>query len=387
LFFSSLLFCVLFSFLIFTFLFPSFYFYFFFSIGIKTPYDFRDLGYITGVKYLDQVESLVQASFRVEKKPSLWSRVFGSKEQARDGHLKDESLDDYMIEKEFATDPRRKSRRENELPEEIRSIKTIIEKKDETVKFKSDFINIDGAAKKASLNSEYVELLSLFNSKKKYSNSTLILQDLKTLYRMKAVFNSNMFYADQNFKKIESLNEGIDNKMIENNMDEGIIMLNLNGLSSDINNCLLSTLNKFTETEALLVEVFDTQIKKEKTDLKKLKMVENSKLSRSHGKLYPAALYLRKMRKGDRILAGLQIREVRGGPRIVVINAVGGIGGGKSGSGVNGKSLGSDTLIGQVRVRVKVMIKIDRNCYNNPNPNPNRNCNRLGQTGKSRSEC
>ena len=37
---------------------------------------------------------------------------------------------------------------------------------------------------------------------------------------------------------------------------------------------------------------------------------------------------------------------MRGGPRIVVINAVGGIGTGKSGNGAQGKTLGSDTLIG-----------------------------------------
>ena len=64
---------------------------------------------------------------------------------------------------------------------------------------------------------------------------------------------------------------------------------------------------------------------------------------------YPAGLYLRKMRRGDRILSGLRVREVRGGPRVAVINAVGGINSGASGSGAMGRSLGSDTVIAQVR--------------------------------------
>lgn len=66
-------------------------------------------------------------------------------------------------------------------------------------------------------------------------------------------------------------------------------------------------------------------------------------------KLYAGGLYLRKMKAGGRILQGLPINEVFTGPRIGVINAVGGISSGKSGSGVMGKTLGSDTLISLIR--------------------------------------
>ena len=52
-------------------------------------------------------------------------------------------------------------------------------------------------------------------------------------------------------------------------------------------------------------------------------------------------LYLRKMRRGSNILKGLHLQETSRGPRIAVINAVGGISSGASSS--NG--LGSDTLV------------------------------------------
>lgn len=65
--------------------------------------------------------------------------------------------------------------------------------------------------------------------------------------------------------------------------------------------------------------------------------------------IYPALRYLRKMRKGSRILQGLRIREVRGGSRVAVINAVGGINTGKSSSGATGRTLGSDSLIALLR--------------------------------------
>ena len=52
-------------------------------------------------------------------------------------------------------------------------------------------------------------------------------------------------------------------------------------------------------------------------------------------------LYLRKMSRGSNILKGLQLQETTRGPRIAIINAVGGISSGASSS--NG--LGSDTLV------------------------------------------
>jgi ClpP class serine protease len=64
--------------------------------------------------------------------------------------------------------------------------------------------------------------------------------------------------------------------------------------------------------------------------------------------LFPVGKYLKKMRKGDRILKGLPFKKVRAGPRIAIINAVGGINTGKSNAG-NNPSIGSDTLIEMVR--------------------------------------
>jgi signal peptide peptidase SppA len=182
--------------------------------GIKTPYDFKDLGYITGVKYLDQVESMVKNTYKKGKKPGFWRWLLGKSAKdsedaivENDARAKDWS--DFTLENEFLNNPRRNS---------------------------------------------MIETKELSDEEKKQKNNMI--------------------------KKARQL---------------------------------------------------------------------KSKNQYSDGKFLAAGLYLRKMRKGDRILEGLQMREVRGGPRIVVINAVGGIGGGKSGSGVNGKSLGSDTLIEQVR--------------------------------------
>eukprot|EP01035_Chromulina_nebulosa_P021366 gene21366-27679_t len=63
----------------------------------------------------------------------------------------------------------------------------------------------------------------------------------------------------------------------------------------------------------------------------------------------PAGLYLRKLKFGSRIIQGLPLKETRVGPRVAVINAVGGINTGKSGNGPTGKTLGSDSLIGLIR--------------------------------------
>ena len=71
-----------------------------------------------------------------------------------------------------------------------------------------------------------------------------------------------------------------------------------------------------------------------------------------------AGMYLRKMRKGSRILKGLRLKEVRTGPRVAIINAVGGISPGKSGNGPTGKTVGSDSIIKLVRrVRADPGIK------------------------------
>lgn len=79
----------------------------------------------------------------------------------------------------------------------------------------------------------------------------------------------------------------------------------------------------------------------------------------------PANVYLRKMRRGSQILPNLRTKEVTYGQRVAVINAVGGINSGKSGNGATGRSLGSDSLIKQVRQAKKdpsivaVVLRVD----------------------------
>ena len=72
------------------------------------------------------------------------------------------------------------------------------------------------------------------------------------------------------------------------------------------------------------------------------------------------------MSKASRILDALPIKETFRGSRIAVINAAGGIASGKSSnSGLNGKTLGSDSVIEMIR-RVRndpgikgVVLRID----------------------------
>jgi len=68
---------------------------------------------------------------------------------------------------------------------------------------------------------------------------------------------------------------------------------------------------------------------------------QSTKLPPSQFRFLAAGMYLRKMRKGSKILSGLVLKEVSRGPRIAVINAVGGISSGPSGN--NG--VGSDSLV------------------------------------------
>ena len=65
------------------------------------------------------------------------------------------------------------------------------------------------------------------------------------------------------------------------------------------------------------------EIKEEKLAKKRLALDESveRKISRGEPSYLPAGLYLRKMRKGARILRGLRFKEVRDGPRVAIINA------------------------------------------------------------------
>lgn len=123
-----------------------------------------------------------------------------------------------------------------------------------------------------------------------------------------------------------------------------LLLLNEQSKVSNVNSS--STDNTTSSSSPTLDKHEQRSLKK---SLAKFNMIKQ-RMERSDGRLFPSGLYLRKMAKGGRILAGVPFKETMGGPRIAIINAVGGINTGKSGnSGIQGKTLGSDTLIQQVR--------------------------------------
>lgn len=112
----------------------------------------------------------------------------------------------------------------------------------------------------------------------------------------------------------------------------------------------MTTQEQMAAAAIVLRVVYVIALKREHAQRMQKENFDKVRLLGRGARLFPAGLYLRKMRKGSRILTSLPVKEVRAGPRIVVINAVGGIGTGKSSAGgLTGKTLGSDTLIGMVR--------------------------------------
>ena len=308
-------------------------------IGIKTPYDFKDLGYVTGIKYLDQVEDMVKASFRREKKPSFWSSFSKTEENATDATpSKAKTFGDYTLESEFTDNPRRKSSPMGQTAEEIREIVRIEEES-------RDSIIEDFNKDREKAQREIKSLSTILTKKQKFKNSTDVLDTVKMLSRMNIIFSKNLFVSSGSIGKLE-LYDGL--ALIGNNNDPQIIGLNLNNLTAECNDRFLQTQSAMNEAQTVLNSCYVTLRIKEKNAGSKAAKIEQRENKSLDGKFYPAGLYLKKMRKGNRVLSGLLFKEVRGGSRIAVINAVGGIGSGKSGNGVNGKSLGSDTLISQV---------------------------------------
>lgn len=191
--------------------------------GIKTPYQWADLGFVTGVSYLDQVEERVRLMYR----------------------------------REITSNPLQ------------RALVSIFSKN-------ATSVNVT-----AMLIKEQEESLTPF--------------DLKTDFAL---------HSRRSFSEVEPLNPYLNN-------------------TSDV------------------VEEVDAN--------DRMASAIRSKKESVKARFFPAGLYLRKMRKGFKIFPRLPYKESMGGPRIAVINAVGGISSGKSGSGAMGATLGSDTLISLVR--------------------------------------
>jgi hypothetical protein len=291
---------------------------------------------VTGIRYLDQVEDMVKSSYKKEKKQSSFRRKPESDVVAVE--VKEEG--DYTLASEFINNPRRKSVDSSIKAQEVTDIEQSNENNRNTIieEFNNDRTKADTSLSRLSKS-------VLRSSKGKKMNSTELLEEIKFFSKMNVVFSRKLFYGDKDMKRLE-FQSGM--ALIGNNNDAGLIGLNLNNMTATDNQRVLDTHTALvTAYQQLLTQYTSTTIK-EKNEVLKKSSTEKRKEQALDGKLYPAGLYLKKMRKGNRILAGLGIQEVRGGARIAVINAVGGIGSGKSGNGVNGKSLGSDTLISQV---------------------------------------
>jgi signal peptide peptidase SppA len=232
--------------------------------GIKSPDDFRDLGFITGVKYLDQVEVLVR------------------KESSDETKIDKPSMSDKMM-----------------------------------MKKKSDAINstIDGV--------DFTNETTIYTS---------ALGAIKT--------EVDDYIADFGLSKDFETNKrrSLENFTMSTAEAEGLVAKRK-----------IDAKNSTLVAEVKAAKMQKMKEKKEAMATEGARKFFESKLVNSWPRVLPAGLYLRKMRKGSRILKGLRMKEARGGERVAVINAIGGINPGKSGNGPNGRSLGSDTVIKLVR--------------------------------------
>lgn len=232
--------------------------------GIKSPDDFRDLGFITGVKYLDQVEILARKENGEEdkvSKPSTGDRMMVRKKQA--------AINETIEGVDFT----------NETTIYNSALSAIKAEVDEYI---SDF----------TLSKDFES-----NKRRSLANFTLTTAEAESLVaeRKQASKNSTLV------------------------------------------------------AESKEIKAKKLKAKKEAMATEGARKYFESKLVSSWPRVLPAGLYLRKMRKGSRVLKGLRMKEARAGERIAVINAIGGINPGKSGNGPNGRSLGSDTVIKLVR--------------------------------------
>mmetsp|Transcript_13294 Transcript_13294/g.13357 ORF Transcript_13294/g.13357 Transcript_13294/m.13357 type:complete len:859 (+) Transcript_13294:48-2624(+) len=233
--------------------------------GVKTPYDLADMGYITGVNYLDEVEIMIKAKHRINS-TSYFSGLFNFfSSSASDKNCTDanETVVNYSLTDEFVKYPRRNL-------------------------FQDKTNNVTGSWSYVSETGE----LSVLNETS-VADSAAVSEEVQ--------------------KAVEEA------KQAEKNAEKAAV------------------------------------------ESAKAKL----QLAKREPSVTPGALYLRKMRKGGRILQGLPVTEAVGGPRIAIINAAGSINTGKSGNSMGSKNIGSDTVISQLR-RVRddpgiraVVLRID----------------------------
>eukprot|EP01041_Mallomonas_annulata_P000176 gene176-302_t len=206
------------------------------SDGVKSPYELKAMGYITGVNYMDQVENLFKIKLQINK-----TSFFPTWNNNNKTAIIEEPTGDFSLESELALFPRRKIENINNINEE-----------------------------------QFLPFQIISNTQSTNNNSN----------------------NDNNEKLLQEFQE--KQKILQNK-------------------------------------------EKEQNQLK-------NQLAKGQPSITAGGIYLRKMKKGSRILEGLPTKETFGGARVAIINADGGISSGKSGSsGISGKTIGSDTVIAQIR--------------------------------------
>lgn len=245
--------------------------------GIKDIEDFRKMGYVTGVRYLDQVEDMIKSENREEVNMSFMDEIFVTTKQS----------------------------------------------------------NINATLPDANFSTTESTFYSALNITKTKLEDRGFLTDFNTAEDFDKYPRRSL---DSNFSWVSAESEKV---FIERN-------------ETAINEARNKTLESIQKHEG----------KKEK-ELESTKKFFEYKLKSSEPSFMPAGLYLRKMRKGAKIIQGLRLREALRGERVGVINAIGGIAPGKSGNGPTGKTVGSDSIIALLRRAKKdpgikaVVLRID----------------------------
>lgn len=250
-------------------------------LGIKVAADFRDLGYVTGIKYLDQVESMLKGRYRKQKENSIWSMLSSKSDTISDELKSEEEREwaDYSLDNEFSSNPRRKMISTEKSENLISSIKNI-EKNESTVI--ENFLK-EGPENRYSI---YQDAFSLSKStiKDKERLSEKILY-INTLINLSKDTKYRWYKTDDelHYKEIKEYDEQQNDLKEENVFD-----FQIEKLKNLEKECI-----KFYNI------LFDKEENEEIDKKDQDKMMKKLRLRATDGKFLSAGMYLRKMRKGD----------------------------------------------------------------------------------------
>lgn len=263
--------------------------------GIKEASDFCKMGYVSGVCYLDQVEGMLKVKYGVQKKPNVFKKI----------SLLFKSLQPSS------------SSTTNEIMSDINDADDLQE----------------------------FNLLKSFEKQPRRRSRDYSGKILNTTSTLFGPLDNNMAATSSTSSLSESVNDSSPvTELTESVSSEARDTVPSPGFASMSTEVSDAVGNELIGTDAVATDAVTTT--EEEKDMEPSKDKDDFQDARG----YPAGQYLRKMRKGGRILAGLRVKEALSGPRIAIINAVGGIGSGKSSRGPTGVSLGSDSLIAMLRV-------------------------------------